>query len=77
VRYADAGALFVTVLVAAGPVVLWLLPTALNLPAVTLAGNVLPGMWLAAICALALRRRTGPLQGWPPAADGRRPAGAG
>jgi hypothetical protein len=62
VRYADAGALFLTVFVAAGPVVVWPLSTALNLPAVALLGNVLPGMWLAAICALALRRRTGP---WP------------
>jgi hypothetical protein len=27
---------------------------------VALVGSVLPGVWLVAICALTLRRRTGP-----------------
>jgi hypothetical protein len=61
-RYADSGAVLITAFVATGPVVAWPLSIALNLPAVALVGSVLPGVWLAAICALALRRRTGP---WP------------
>jgi hypothetical protein len=66
-QYADTGALLITVLVGTGPVVAWLLSIALNLPVVAFVGNVLPGMWLAAICAMALRRRTGP---WPLAVVG-------
>jgi hypothetical protein len=59
-RYAHSGAVLLTVFAGAGPLVAWPLSIALNLPVVALVGNVLPGVWLAAICALALRRRTGP-----------------
>jgi hypothetical protein len=61
-RYAHSGALLITIFVGAGPVVAWLPSIALNLPIVALVGYVLPGVWLAAVCATALRRRTGP---WP------------
>jgi hypothetical protein len=66
-RYADSGAVLITVFVGAGPVVAWPLSIVLDLPAVALVGNVLPGVWLAAVCAMALRRRTGP---WPLAVVG-------
>jgi hypothetical protein len=66
-RYADSGAVLITVFVGAGPIVAWLLAIAWDLPAVALVGSVLPGLWLAAICAMALRRRSGP---WPLAAVG-------
>jgi hypothetical protein len=59
-RYADSGAVLITVFVGAGPVVTWPLSIVLNLPVVALVGSVLPGAWLAAVCAMALRRRTGP-----------------
>jgi hypothetical protein len=62
VRYADSGAVLLTVFAGAGPVVVWPLSVGLDLPVVALVGNVLPGAWLAVISALALRRRTGP---WP------------
>jgi hypothetical protein len=61
-QYAHSGAVLITVFAGAGPVVAWPLSTALNLPVVALVGYVLPGVWLAAVCAMALRRRTGP---WP------------
>jgi hypothetical protein len=66
-QYADSGAVLITVFAGTGPVVAWPLAIALNRPVVALVGNVLPGVWLAVICALALRRRTGP---WPLAAVG-------
>jgi hypothetical protein len=66
-RYADSGAVLITVFAGTGPVVAGPLSIALNLPVVALVGNALPGVWLAAICALALRRRTGP---WPLAVVG-------
>jgi hypothetical protein len=66
-RYADSGAVLITVFAGAGPVVALPLSVVLNLPVVALVGNVLPGVWLAVICAMALRRRTGP---WPLAAIG-------
>jgi hypothetical protein len=66
-QYTDAGAVLITAFVGAGPVLAWPLSIALNLPVLALVGNVLPGVWLAVICAIALRRRTGP---WPLAALG-------
>jgi hypothetical protein len=66
-RYADSVAVLITVFVGAGPLVAWLLSTGLNLPIVALVGNVLPGLWLAGVCSLAVRRRIGP---WPPAVVG-------
>jgi hypothetical protein len=66
-RYADSGALLITVFVGAGPLVAWPLTIAFNLPVMALVASVLPGAWLAAICAMALRSRTGP---WPLAVVG-------
>jgi hypothetical protein len=66
-QYADSGAVLITAFVAAGPVVGWPLSIVMNLPMVAVVGNALPGVWLAAICAMALRRRTGP---WPLAVVG-------
>jgi hypothetical protein len=60
--YADSGAVLLTAFVGTGPVVAAPLSTALDLPVVALVGNILPGAWLAAISALALRRHSGP---WP------------
>jgi hypothetical protein len=65
--YADSGAVLITAFVATGPLVAGPLSFALDLPVVALVGNVLPGVWLAVICAMALRRRTGP---WPLAVVG-------
>lgn len=61
-RYADSGAVLITVFVGIGPVIASPLSTGLDLPVVALAGHLLPGAWLATISALALRRRMGP---WP------------
>ncbi|MCW6003617.1 hypothetical protein K1W54_03340 [Micromonospora sp. CPCC 205371] len=61
-RYADSGAVLITVFAGAGPLVAGPLAIALGLPAMALVASVLPGAWLAAICAMALRSRTGP---WP------------
>jgi hypothetical protein len=66
-QYADSGALLITVFAGTGPVVAWPISIALNLPVVAVVGSVLPGVWLAVICAVALRRRTGP---WPLAVVG-------
>jgi hypothetical protein len=66
-QYADSGAVLITLFAGTGPVVASPLSIALNLPVVALVGSVLPGVWLAAICAMALRRRTGP---WPLAVVG-------
>jgi hypothetical protein len=66
-RYADSVAVLITVFAGTGPVVALPLSIAFNLPVVALVGSVLPGLWLAAICVIALRRRTGP---WPLAAIG-------
>ncbi|GAA1027602.1 hypothetical protein GCM10009557_09620 [Virgisporangium ochraceum] len=67
VQYAHSGAVLITVFVGTGPLVGWILARALYLPVVALVANVLPGVWLATVCALALRRRTGP---WPLAVVG-------
>jgi hypothetical protein len=66
-QYAHSGALVITVFAGAGPVVAWLLSITFNLPVVALVGYVLPGVWLATVCVMALRRRTGP---WPLAVVG-------
>jgi hypothetical protein len=66
-QYAHSVALLITMFAGTGPVVTWLASIALNLPVVALIGSVLPGAWLAAVCAMALRRRTGP---WPLAVVG-------
>jgi hypothetical protein len=62
-----AGAALMTAFVGTGPAVAWPLSAALDLPVVALIGNVLPAVWLAVVCAIALRRRTGP---WPLAVVG-------
>ena len=59
-QYAHSGAVLITIFAGVGPVVALPLSIALNLPVVALIGYVLPGVWLAAVCATALRRRTGP-----------------
>jgi hypothetical protein len=66
-RYADSGAVLITVFVGIGPVIARPLSTGLDLPVVALVGHLLPGAWLAAISVSALRRRMGP---WPLAVVG-------
>jgi hypothetical protein len=65
--YADSGAVVITILAGAGPLVGGLVSWALYLPVLAMVGNVLPGLWLATVCGTALLRRTGP---WPLAAIG-------
>jgi hypothetical protein len=53
-------ALLVTVFAGTGPVASGALSVATGTPAVALLGAAVPGLWLLAVNALAMRRRTGP-----------------
>lgn len=57
VRYATAALL--TVFAGTGPVAAGALSVALAAPGIALAGSVIPGAWLIAVCATALVRRHG------------------